>query len=90
MDAKIKVIDSEDKEIEIEQIADIHLDSTDKDYLVYTKNEEAGEGIKIYISEISETDEGVKLLSVDDDKVLDEIKTEIAAIVRGINNDRTS
>lgn len=83
MDAKIKVIDSKDKEIEIEQIADIHLDSTDKDYLVYTKNEETGEGIKIYISEISETDEGVKLLSVDDDKVLDEIKTEIAAIVRG-------
>ncbi len=83
MDAKIKVVDEEGKEVEIEQITDIHLDSSNKDYLVYTKNEEYGGGIRIYISEISETDEGINLLAVSDEKALDEIKAQIAAIVKG-------
>ena len=76
MSKKLKVIDGMGREIIVEQLADIHLDSKDKNYLLYTINEKDGDNIKIYISEVIEKDGNLELIDVDNND-WDELKKEI-------------
>ena len=82
MERKLILINSEGREIEVDQLLDIHLDSTNRDYLVYTKNESDEEGVRIYVSEVVEKDDTIYFDSIASDKAWEEIKDQISKIVR--------
>lgn len=74
MDKKVKVIDGMGREIEVEQIADIHL--KDKNYLIYTLNETHDDNVRLYVSEVIENGDNLELVDVDNND-WDELKKEI-------------
>ncbi len=73
----IKITDENGKEKEVEVLHYFTLNSNNKDYLIYTENEEDEKGdILVYSSEVIEKDNEVELKAITDEKILAEV-TEV-------------
>lgn len=79
----IKIINEEGKEVEVEVVQYFTLESTGKDYIVYTEGEtdEAGD-VLVYTSEVVEHDDEIELKGIEDPKVLEEVVEYLTNIVQ--------
>ena len=78
----LNVIDENGVEKEVEVLSYFTLKSNGKDYLIYTENQEDTNGnVYTYTSEVIENNESVVLKGIEDQSVLDEIKSIISEIV---------
>ncbi len=80
----LNITDENGKEKEIEVLHYFTLESNNKDYMVYTENEEDDKGnILIYTSEIVEKDDEVELKAITDSKILEEVTKVLTDIIQG-------
>ena len=70
---------------EVDLINSFGIDSINKDFIILSKGENAGEGMsKVYISEVVEETPGVyKLVGITDETVWDKVKQAMKEIVQG-------
>lgn len=81
----VKIKNTNGKEKNVEILASITLDSNGKDYVIYTENKETNLGnIQIFVAEIKENDDSISLLTINDEKVWDEIKRKISQVLKGV------
>ena len=72
---KIKIVDVDGKEKEVEVINYFMLNSNGKDYITYTENKEDAKGnIIVYTSEVIDKGEYIELGAIEDENVVKEIK----------------
>ena len=71
----LRITDENGVEKEVEVISYFKLKSNDKDYLIYTENEEDENGnVLTYTSEVVGDGDTIELKGIEDPTVLDEIK----------------
>ena len=81
--AMVKVIDENGIEKEVEILNYFTLKSNNKKYLVYTENKQDAKGnIIIHTSEVVETNSGIELTKIEDDKILQEIKSVLIELAK--------
>lgn len=81
----VKIKNTNGKEKNVEILASITLDSNGKDYVIYTENKETNLGnIQIFVAEIKENDDSISLLTINDEKVWNEIKRKISQVLKGV------
>ncbi len=79
----IKVVDENNDEKEVEVIHFFTLDSNDKEYVIYTENEEDEKGnVLIYFSEVLREDDKSTLIKVEDKEVVKEITKVIKDLMQ--------
>ena len=76
---KLKAMEN-NLEVAIEPITEMEVNGSN--YLIYTKNEEVNNGVKIYASKIVEEDGLIRLTGVDEG-TWNILKSKIANVVRG-------
>ena len=77
---KIKIMAQKEMDI----IASITLESNGKTYVMYTENERTKLGnIKVFVSEISEKENKIELLPINDDNVWNQIKEKLTQMLVG-------
>lgn len=70
----IKITDENGVEKEMEILHYFTLESNGKDYLVYTEGKEDAAGdVIVYTSEVLEQEDGIELVGIEDQKVLEEV-----------------
>lgn len=81
----VKIKNTNGKEKNVEILASITLDSNGKDYVIYTENKETNlRNIQIFVAEIKENDDSISLLTINDEKVWNEIKRKISQVLKGV------
>ncbi len=70
----IKITDEHGVEKDMEILHYFTLESNGKDYLVYTEGKEDSAGdVIVYTSEVLEQEDGIELVGIEDEKVLEEV-----------------
>lgn len=70
----IKITDEHGVEKDMEILHYFTLESNGKDYLVYTEGKEDSAGdVIVYTSEVMEQEDGIELIGIEDEKVLEEV-----------------
>lgn len=70
----IKITDEHGVEKDMEILHYFTLESNGKDYLVYTEGKEDSAGdVIVYTSEVLEQEDGIELIGIEDEKVLEEV-----------------
>lgn len=85
VDNKISVIDQDNNKYEVE-VLDIFgvVGYEDKEYILYTQNEEVDDdNIKVYVSILEETMDGYKLTKIEDEKEFEAVQIAINEKSRG-------
>ena len=85
MDQKdiIKITDEDGVEKEVEVINYFTLNSNGKDYIIYTENKEDSKGnVVVYTSEVIDHGDSIELVGIDDDKIMEEIKSIMIEITK--------
>lgn len=79
----IKITDVDGVEKEVEVINYFTLNSNGKDYIIYTENKEDSKGnIVVYTSEVIDHGDSIELVGIENDKVMDEIKSIMIEITK--------
>ena len=70
----IKITDEHGVEKDMEILHYFTLESNGKDYIVYTEGKEDSAGdVIVYTSEVLEQEDGIELVGIEDEKVLEEV-----------------
>lgn len=78
----ITITDENGREMEVEVIHYFTLESNNKDYVVYTNNQEDENGnVLVFTSEVMEENDCVKLLGIEDAEVVKEITQILTDII---------
>ncbi len=79
----LKITDNNGDEKEIEIIHFVNLESTNKEYLIYTENEEDANGdVLVYASEYVEKEDEVELKNITDQSVIKEITKILTDLIK--------
>jgi len=78
----IEILDENGKEITVEVKTYFNLETTGKDYIVYTRNEMDGEKLKLYVGFLTEDDTTITIEKVTDPSEWDQIKECIKILLK--------
>jgi len=78
----IEILDENGKEITVEVKTYFNLETTGKDYIVYTRNEMDGEKLKLYVGFLTEDDTTITIEKVTDPSEWDQIKKYIKILLK--------
>ncbi len=74
MENKVKIINENNEEIEVQILKYFTLESNNKKYAIYTDNkEDSDSNVIVNVSLVEEDGDNIQLLEVDDNEVLKEI-----------------
>ncbi len=82
---KLNIVDENGKDKEVEVVASFKLKSNNKDYIVYTENEEDNNGnVIIYTSEVVEKGGSFEFVNIEDKKIIE----EVAEVLKSMANEK--